>query len=167
MRKLIVNTMLSLDGVMQSPGGPDDDPTGGFSLGGWGATYVDEEMMSRVAESARTSCCSAADLRDLRRALALRRGPDRRPAQHDSQARRLDHPRHRGMEQLHADPRGRRGLRDGAQEPGRSGDPGPRKPRPRPDAARARPRRRVPMWIFPVVIGKGKRFFGGERSSPH
>ena len=51
MRKLIVNTMLSLDGVMQSPGGPDEDPTGGFSLGGWGATYVDEEMMSRVAES--------------------------------------------------------------------------------------------------------------------
>ena len=51
MRKLIVNTMLSLDGVMQSPGGPDEDPTGGFSLGGWGATYVDEEMMSRVAQS--------------------------------------------------------------------------------------------------------------------
>ncbi|HEX2495698.1 MAG TPA: dihydrofolate reductase family protein [Gaiellaceae bacterium] len=51
MRKLIVNTMLSLDGVMQSPGGPDEDPTGGFSLGGWGATYVDEEMLSRVAES--------------------------------------------------------------------------------------------------------------------
>jgi dihydrofolate reductase len=51
MRKLIVNTMLSLDGVMQSPGGPDEDPTGGFTLGGWGATYIDEEMMQRVAES--------------------------------------------------------------------------------------------------------------------
>ena len=51
MRNLIVNTMLSLDGVMQSPGGPDEDLTGGFSLGGWGATYVDEEMMSRVAQS--------------------------------------------------------------------------------------------------------------------
>jgi dihydrofolate reductase len=52
MRKLIVNTMMSLDGVMQSPGGPDEDPTGGFTLGGWGATYIDEEMMQRVAESA-------------------------------------------------------------------------------------------------------------------
>ena len=52
MRKLIVNTMVSLDGVMQSPGGPDEDPTGGFTLGGWGATYIDEEMMQRVAESA-------------------------------------------------------------------------------------------------------------------
>jgi dihydrofolate reductase len=37
---------------MQSPGGPDEDPTGGFTYGGWGATYVDDEMMARVAESA-------------------------------------------------------------------------------------------------------------------
>jgi dihydrofolate reductase len=52
MRKLAVNTFISLDGVMQSPGGPDEDPTGGFTLGGWGAPYFDEEMMQRVAESA-------------------------------------------------------------------------------------------------------------------
>ena len=52
MRKLAVNTYMSLDGVMQSPGGPDEDPTGGFTLGGWGAPYFDEEMMQRVAESA-------------------------------------------------------------------------------------------------------------------
>jgi dihydrofolate reductase len=52
MRKLAVNTFMSLDGVMQSPGGPDEDPTGGFTLGGWGAPYFDEEMMQRVAESA-------------------------------------------------------------------------------------------------------------------
>ena len=52
MRKLAVNTYMSLDGVMQSPGGPDEDPTGGFMLGGWGAPYFDEEMMQRVAESA-------------------------------------------------------------------------------------------------------------------
>ena len=43
---------MSLDGVMQSPGGPDEDPTGGFTYGGWAATYFDEEMMARVAESA-------------------------------------------------------------------------------------------------------------------
>jgi dihydrofolate reductase len=52
MRKLAVNTMMSLDGVMQAPGGPDEDPTGGFTHGGWGATYIDDEMMRRVAESA-------------------------------------------------------------------------------------------------------------------
>ena len=51
MRMLAINTFMSLDGVMQSPGGPDEDPTGGFTLGGWGANYFDDEMMARVAES--------------------------------------------------------------------------------------------------------------------
>jgi dihydrofolate reductase len=52
MRTLAVNTFMSLDGVMQAPGGPDEDPTGGFTLGGWGVPYFDEEMMGRMAESA-------------------------------------------------------------------------------------------------------------------
>jgi dihydrofolate reductase len=52
MRILAVNTFMSLDGVMQAPGGPDEDPTGGFELGGWGASYFDDEMMGQVAESA-------------------------------------------------------------------------------------------------------------------
>ena len=51
MRRLAVNTFMSLDGVMQAPGGPEEDPTGGFTHGGWGANYFDEEMMERVAES--------------------------------------------------------------------------------------------------------------------
>jgi dihydrofolate reductase len=51
MRTLAVNTFMSLDGVMQAPGGPDEDPTGGFTLGGWGANYFDDEMMSQVAEA--------------------------------------------------------------------------------------------------------------------
>jgi len=51
MRILAVNTFMSLDGVMQSPGGPDEDPTGGFELGGWGVNYFDDEMMRRMAES--------------------------------------------------------------------------------------------------------------------
>ena len=51
MRILAVNTFMSLDGVMQSPGGPEEDPTGGFALGGWGVNYFDDEMMARVAES--------------------------------------------------------------------------------------------------------------------
>jgi dihydrofolate reductase len=51
MRKLAVNTFMSLDGVMQAPGGPDEDPTGGFTLGGWGVNYFDDEMMQQVAES--------------------------------------------------------------------------------------------------------------------
>jgi dihydrofolate reductase len=44
MRKLIVSTFASLDGVMQAPGGPEEDPTGGFTLGGWMFGYADESM---------------------------------------------------------------------------------------------------------------------------
>jgi dihydrofolate reductase len=50
-RTLAVNTFMSLDGVMQSPGGPEEDPTGGFPLGGWAVNYFDDEMMERVAAS--------------------------------------------------------------------------------------------------------------------
>jgi dihydrofolate reductase len=51
MRKLIINTFMSLDGVMQAPGGPEEDPTGGFTLGGWAVPYFDDEMLARIAES--------------------------------------------------------------------------------------------------------------------
>ena len=44
MRKLTVNTFLTLDGVMQAPGGPEEDATGDFSLGGWSVNYWDDEM---------------------------------------------------------------------------------------------------------------------------
>jgi dihydrofolate reductase len=42
MRKLIVLEHISLDGVIQAPGGPDEDPSGGFAYGGWIAPYSDE-----------------------------------------------------------------------------------------------------------------------------
>ena len=35
MRKIVVGAFVSLDGVMQAPGGPEEDPTGGFQHGGW------------------------------------------------------------------------------------------------------------------------------------
>ena len=44
MRKLIASTFVSLDGVMQAPGGPEEDPTGGFACGGWMFNYADEGM---------------------------------------------------------------------------------------------------------------------------
>lgn len=42
MRKVIVGAMVSLDGVMQAPGSPEEDPTGGFPYGGWVAPLADE-----------------------------------------------------------------------------------------------------------------------------
>ncbi|MGL4488787.1 MAG: dihydrofolate reductase family protein [Rhizobiaceae bacterium] len=44
MRKIIGGVFQSLDGVMQAPGGPSEDPTGGFELGGWTATFWDGKM---------------------------------------------------------------------------------------------------------------------------
>jgi len=44
MRKLIASAFVSLDGVMQAPGGPKEDPTGGFSFGGWVFGYFDETV---------------------------------------------------------------------------------------------------------------------------
>ena len=42
MRRLIASTMVSLDGVLQAPGGPDEDPTAGFALGGWSFPFWDD-----------------------------------------------------------------------------------------------------------------------------
>jgi len=42
MRKITVISMITLDGVMQAPGGPGEDRSGGFKYGGWGAPYLDE-----------------------------------------------------------------------------------------------------------------------------
>ncbi|MBA5801926.1 dihydrofolate reductase family protein [Rhizobium changzhiense] len=44
MRKLVTAAFVSLDGVMQAPGAPQEDPTGGFTLGGWTVNYWDEQM---------------------------------------------------------------------------------------------------------------------------
>jgi dihydrofolate reductase len=44
MRRLIVSTFASLDGIMQAPGGPDEDSTDGFILGGWMFNFFDEGM---------------------------------------------------------------------------------------------------------------------------
>lgn len=50
MRKIVVLTMVSLDGVMQAPGGPEEDTSGGFNYGGWTVPYVDESLGNTINE---------------------------------------------------------------------------------------------------------------------
>lgn len=50
MRKVIAGAFVSLDGVMQAPGGPEEDPTGGFKYGGWTAPYFDEAVGAQMGE---------------------------------------------------------------------------------------------------------------------
>jgi dihydrofolate reductase len=51
MRKLVVSTFLTLDGVMQAPGGPGEDDSDGFSHGGWSVNYWDEQMGQVMGEA--------------------------------------------------------------------------------------------------------------------
>lgn len=48
MKKIITTTFITLDGVMQAPGGPDEDKTSGFKYGGWQAGIPDDKTMTSV-----------------------------------------------------------------------------------------------------------------------
>jgi dihydrofolate reductase len=50
MRKLVALTFVTLDGVMQAPGGPQEDPSGGFTHGGWSAGYWDDFLGKVMSE---------------------------------------------------------------------------------------------------------------------
>ena len=50
MRRIVVGAFVSLDGIMQAPGGPSEDPIGGFKYGGWAAPYFDKSMEEAVGE---------------------------------------------------------------------------------------------------------------------
>jgi dihydrofolate reductase len=50
MKKIIILSFVSLDGVMQAPGGPEEDPQGNFTYGGWTVPYFDESLGQVMAE---------------------------------------------------------------------------------------------------------------------
>jgi dihydrofolate reductase len=51
MRKLIAITQVTLDGAMQSPGGPEEDPRNGFTRGGWAMPFVDDTLKQVIGET--------------------------------------------------------------------------------------------------------------------
>ena len=51
MRKIVTNTFITLDGVMQAPGGPQEDLTDNFKYGGWSVNYWDDVMMQAMGEA--------------------------------------------------------------------------------------------------------------------
>src|SRR5260370_16978689 len=55
MRRIVVFMSLTLDGVIQAPGRPDEDRRGGFEHGGWGQPDADPEMGKAAAESGATT----------------------------------------------------------------------------------------------------------------
>ena len=50
MRKIIAITQVTLDGIMQAPGGPEEDPRGGFTQGGWVWLFGDEALEEALSK---------------------------------------------------------------------------------------------------------------------
>ena len=142
MGRIVVTEFVSLDGVMEAPGGGEDFKHGGWSFEIERGEEGDQFKLDETARG-RRAAAGARDLRGLRGGLAVPRGRVRRQVQQHAQVRRLLDPRGPGVEQLDR-ARGRRG--GGGREAEAGAGRRHRRPRQRParaDADRARPRRRV------------------------
>jgi dihydrofolate reductase len=51
MRKIIAITQVTVDGIMQAPGGPEEDPSNEFTQGGWAMPFVDDALSQAIAET--------------------------------------------------------------------------------------------------------------------
>ena len=56
MRRIIVGAQVSMDGIMQAPGGPWEDPTNGFKFGGWAMSYVDDVFGEEIDHILNDKC---------------------------------------------------------------------------------------------------------------
>lgn len=161
---LTATTFLPVDGVMQGPGGPEEDRGGGFTRGDWLVPHFDEDagrFMNEVFEQA-DAFLLGRHTYDIFAALAEGDGPGRpgrEPAQHTAQVRRLDHADRARVEPHHG--AHRRCARRGGRTQGAAG------------AGVAGPRQRglvrtlhehdlvdeYRLLVFPVVVGEGRRLF--------
>jgi hypothetical protein len=78
MRDLAILTFLTLDGVMQAPRLPDEDPSGGFSQGGWAVKCWDE-VMEQQRRLLLMTCCSAERLMSCSQSIDLQATPVQMP----------------------------------------------------------------------------------------
>ena len=158
MGKVVVSQFITVDGVVEDPGGSESHERGGWAFkydrGPDGDQFkLDEVMASEALLLGRMTYEGFADAWPSREGEFADKFNDM-PKYVVSTT--LDEPR---LEQLDAD-QGRRGGRGGeAPRAGRRRHPRQRQRPARADAARARPRRRARLMVFPVVLGGGKRLF--------
>ena len=162
--KLIATMMMSLDGVIQGPGGPDEDRRGGFERGGW-AHHNDEEglrFLNSMFERADALLLGRKTWEIFEGYWPHHHGDD--PVSHGINvlpkyvpSTTLKDPT---WQNTHVIDRRRRGGDPRAQGPARARDPGPRQRRAAPLAARARPRRRAQ----PADLSRRRR--GGDSALP-
>ena len=72
MRKIVVSEFVTLDGVMQAPGGADEDTEGGFTHGGWTGPYWHDDIGAHFFEAmsqSRRAAAGAQDMADPRRRI--------------------------------------------------------------------------------------------------
>ena len=123
-RNIVVAEFVSLDNVLQAPGGAEEDTEGGFAQGGWTWPFWHDDIGAHFFEamSRATRCSWAQDLADPRRGLRAhgRRRPVRRPHERGAEVRRVLHANlGLGVAQLDPDPRRR--DRGDARPEGRPG----------------------------------------------